>query len=260
MIRCGHNLRLVSLAAVGTLSAFTLAAVAVQAQSGFDAIDKQQTLGGDAEGYFRVVNVDWPFYVAAETCEGEQSDYYVVLEGPLKLEGGQYHATAKAEIAMRIIRDNQIAQIINGVFATCTRCPSADKRNWVAEYDVNEPPTWFQIIHDTVNDRYGFYYGGSGGSNMTNFQTLTEAEVGTDRIMALIVGGQVEGDSELGPFLHEPVIYKTTVSSNWGTFQPDDVPPGRNDQDLNGLSLLALYYYWSTGGVKAWDYGFTGCP
>lgn len=63
-----------------------------------------------------------------------------------------------------------------------------------------------------MDNRYGFYYGGSGGSNMVNFQTLNEAEVKTDRITDLIIGGQVEGYSELGPFLHEPVVYKTTVS------------------------------------------------
>lgn len=140
MIPCRRNLKSVPLALVGTLLASILAAVAIQAQTDFDAIDSRQTLGGGEEGYFRVVNVDWPFYVAAETCEGEQSDYYVVLEGPLKLEGGQYHPTAKAELAMRVLRDNQIVQINNGVFATCLWCPS-DKRNKVAVYDEDEPPT-----------------------------------------------------------------------------------------------------------------------
>jgi hypothetical protein len=209
------NARHLVAALVGSILAFSLSAMVTSARSGKFVAERIQVPDGD--DLFRVVNVDWPFDIGSETCDSDQSDYYVLLRGPMMLPGGGHHATSKSELGFVLTRANFGQGTQNSVFVVCDRCPGSKKRMPVASWTSGTPPAFVQIIHDEVNNRYGFYFNGQPIAML-----ISDSEALLDTPDELIIGGQVEDDSELGPWLHKRPVLKFSSGTNWEKFVPEN--------------------------------------
>jgi hypothetical protein len=199
----------------------------------------------------RVVNVDWPWWLEPLTCDGQSSVYYVIVEGPKIVEGQP--TSAKAQIRLIVERANfgDPDGAVNSIWLECPACPNGGnvrKKTHIGQYSSG---SWAQLLFDPINQRWGVHVNGRA------IAQITVAEGALLAANKLIVGGGVDVDSGLGPFLHQHVATKTVNNTLWQYFTPSD--PSPPDRGANGNAAYKTFYS-SPGNLQVFSLDAPSCP
>jgi len=154
----------------------------------------------------------WPFDLAAEMCTGHQADYAIKASGPQILEDGR-EGSSKAIVAILVRRRIRSGAEVNGVFTYCKFCTS--KLGYLGDYNPSAS-LYAMVTYDSVNQRWGWQL----GNQVVRIEPL--AQTALKEGSTLWVGAEVDGLSELGPFLHDRASVFRTSTGVWTPFTPTD--------------------------------------